>query len=963
MIKLYLTSALFFLVVTLTAQNRERMISGQLKSNDDGSPLPGVNVLIKGTTTGIVTDMDGRYSLSVPIGSVLVFSFIGMQTREVLVTETGLQPVKGDIPIRIRSTKGNWNASILQDSTQDREGITTLTDTTPSYHLRSSDLIPTDIVSIRKTWWSLFRDTGKSFVVNTNNDQFVPKGLRIQFNNSIGFNEAGKLPQLQSSYSQGRNNNSITAWRGPDQLETMSWGAPIKTLEYADGQYAYDRNGTITKAGTGNGKPVNTYNSYGFFRTGITTTHEILAWFPGFSRSTTSLDLLRRNNQGIIPNNDSGVNNISINMKRISFSQRLKADVGFLFNSSDGVLMSRGSNFSNVIGALMLSAPTFDMANGYNRKNAVNNWMTYQLPDGSSRSSAPGLIDNPYGLVSTLPDQEQSKRIFSSLGLRYELNKFQFNLNGLSENQTSDITYGVPSGFSPYPSARRTERHEERDDKGINFLSTYKSNELEKTISLTLGYQFKQEKRSVFRQDGFGYTGENFHAISAADSLSLFQFFLTRNIHEVLSKVEYEYSGVDIQLSNRNYFSNTTRKNYVNLFPALIVKVDIDRFWYVDFFSELKPFASISRTIREAPALFGNSALLSTRLHSQQYNQYFENRELVWNSQLRPETEVKFETGLRATTNFNLSMDFSYYNNTTYGLILPVWSLNQPVLQNVATTNNRGINTSLIYSPWSYRDKVNWGVSLRWTKYNTVVTSLDVPEEYVPLAGFNNIQTVVAKGQPLGAIYGTSYLKDEKGRTVIGNDGFPMVDGELKKIGNSIPHYLISLEPYISFHKRLKLSLIIDFKQGGQVWNGTKAALNYSGASQETAELRGTSNYIFNGVTTNGVINIVPVDFYNPALPLEKNRWVRYGFSGVGEEYVEDASWIRLNEISLSYRIYPVVNGAKKEVTFSFIGKNLLLITPYAGVDPGTALYGYSTGTGLDLFQLLSKELQFPLHY
>jgi hypothetical protein len=956
MIKLYITCALLFVGVTLAAQNRERVISGQLKSNDDGSPLPGVNVVIKGTTTGTVTDADGRYSLSVPIGSVLVFSFIGMQTREVLVTETSLQPVRGDIPIRIKQAKGSWHPSILQDSTRDREGITTLTFSTPSYHLRTPNLIPTDIVSIRKTWWSSVRGTRTRFIVNTNHDQLTPKGLSIQFNNTIGFNRAGHLPQLQSSYSQGRNNNGATVWRGPDQLETMSWGAPVKTLEYTDGSYPYDRNGAITSAGTGNGMSVHTVNPYSFLRTGITTTHEISAWFPGISRSTTSLDLSRRNNQGIIPNNDSRVDNVSINMKRISFSQRLKADVGLLFNSSDGNLMNRGANFSNIMGSLMLSAPTFDVANGYTRKNATDNRMVYELPDGSPRSSAPGVIDNPYGLVSTLPDHEESQRLLSSLGMRYELNEVRFNLSGSFENQVSDITYGNPSGFSPYLPGRRTERHEERSDRGINFLSTYTSNADYKTISLSWGYQFRQEKRSVSRQDGFGYTNENFHSVSAGDSLHSFEFALTRNIQEIVTTAQYEYSGFDIQLSNRNYFSNTIKRSYVNLFPALIVKVDLDHLLYVGFLSELRPFASISRTIRESPALFGNPAMLSTRLQAQQYNQYVENQELVWNSELKPETELKFETGLRATTDFNVSMDFSYYNNTTYGLILPVWRLNEPVLQNVATIQNTGTNVSLSYHPWRYWNKVGWGISLRWTQYNSMVTSLDVPGEFVPLAGFNNIQTVVAKDQPLGAIYGTTWLKDEKGRKVIDNDGFPIVDADLKRIGNPIPNYLISLEPYISIQRRLRLSLIIDVKRGGQVWNGTLAALNYSGRSQATAKLRNAANYIFDGVTTNGVVNAVPVDFYDPALPLQQNRWVRYGFSGVGEEHIEDASWIRLNEISLSYKFYPLFNGAKKEVAITFIGKNLLLITPYSGVDPGTALYGYSTGTGLDLFNAPSLK-------
>src|SRR5687768_12232094 len=91
--KLFLTSVILSLsLMSLSAQ--ERTITGRLTSNEDGSPLPGINITIKGTNTGTSTDADGYYSINVPIGSILIFSFIGMQAREVLVTEDNLQPVQ-----------------------------------------------------------------------------------------------------------------------------------------------------------------------------------------------------------------------------------------------------------------------------------------------------------------------------------------------------------------------------------------------------------------------------------------------------------------------------------------------------------------------------------------------------------------------------------------------------------------------------------------------------------------------------------------------------------------------------------------------------------------------------------------------------------------------------------------------------------------------------------------------------
>src|ERR1043165_9160288 len=63
---------------------QDRVLTGKVTASEDGSALPGCNVFIKGKTQGTVTDADGRYSISVPAGNAtIVFSFIGMQTKEI----------------------------------------------------------------------------------------------------------------------------------------------------------------------------------------------------------------------------------------------------------------------------------------------------------------------------------------------------------------------------------------------------------------------------------------------------------------------------------------------------------------------------------------------------------------------------------------------------------------------------------------------------------------------------------------------------------------------------------------------------------------------------------------------------------------------------------------------------------------------------------------------------------------
>ena len=73
-----------FMLASSESWAQERTVTGKVSSSEDGSSLPGVNVLLKGTTSGAVTDAEGRYSLSVPAsGGILVFTFIGLSSQEV----------------------------------------------------------------------------------------------------------------------------------------------------------------------------------------------------------------------------------------------------------------------------------------------------------------------------------------------------------------------------------------------------------------------------------------------------------------------------------------------------------------------------------------------------------------------------------------------------------------------------------------------------------------------------------------------------------------------------------------------------------------------------------------------------------------------------------------------------------------------------------------------------------------
>lgn len=80
---------LFFYQESSANYSFDHVVRGRVVSEEDGSPLPGVNVIVKGTSIGTVTDMDGNYELRCPANGTLVFSFIGFQTQEALISHKG----------------------------------------------------------------------------------------------------------------------------------------------------------------------------------------------------------------------------------------------------------------------------------------------------------------------------------------------------------------------------------------------------------------------------------------------------------------------------------------------------------------------------------------------------------------------------------------------------------------------------------------------------------------------------------------------------------------------------------------------------------------------------------------------------------------------------------------------------------------------------------------------------------
>jgi hypothetical protein len=321
---------------------------------------------------------------------------------------------------------------------------------------------------------------------------------------------------------------------------------------------------------------------------------------------------------------------------------------------------------------------------------------------------------------------------------------------------------------------------------------------------------------------------------------------------------------------------------------------------------------------------------------------------------LLAENTRRWEAGIDMGIFYNkLALSGAIFRGKSTDQLVPAHSLNHEeiTLVNGGNLKTSGWESSLIYN--ASNASLHYRAGINITRQKTVVESLPGGLDYMPLTGFREAHAALVRNRPYGVIVGTAYQRNEEGQLAIGEDGYPVVAPGLQVIGDPTPDWIAGVENTIGY-KGFELTALVDIKKGGDVWNGTRAAMDYLGVSAEAGLLRITAGHVFEGVTLSGEPNDIPVDFADPSAGLNQNRWFRYGFAGVGEENIEDGSWVKLQEASLSYTLnnYKLSKWGIDRVKLTLSGSNLLTITGYKGSDPETMLTTSPLSRGLDYFNM-----------
>lgn len=329
------------------------------------------------------------------------------------------------------------------------------------------------------------------------------------------------------------------------------------------------------------------------------------------------------------------------------------------------------------------------------------------------------------------------------------------------------------------------------------------------------------------------------------------------------------------------------------------------------------------------------------------------------NADLKPEIKTSYEAGLDMKFFANrLGFDFTYYNSSTKNQAMLV-DASAPWTQqwvNAGRITNKGVELIMYGTPVHTKD-FSFNLNLNISHNRSTVDKLADGVNRIYFNGDPNMPVKVGTvpGGKLGDIYANNLMRrDANGNLIIGANGLPMTETgnvNLEKhlldnpIGNIQPDMLMSVTPTLRW-KNLSLSALFDMKFGGDIVSVSEGMATKIGTSERTAyrgeykEINGVKDYymVVPGVKEDGSVNDIPVSAqrYYSTIGLFKS------VSGYAEEFVHDASYIKLKELSLGYTC-PSKLLKKTPLTnlrMSFVARNLCYLMKHCPGNPGG---GYDT--------------------
>jgi len=841
---------------------------------------------------------------------------------------------------------------------------------------RLIDLNPHDIASVSvlkgASAAALYGIRAANGVIVLNTRRGSPEQMEVRYSSSIGVQLNNQLPPRQNEYAQGIFREGKAVYMGPESRVNSSYGPPLHSLVY-DGasDYPYDQHGRLVPASQYDGQPARTYDPYEtFFVPGWTQDHH-LQLSGGRQDLTYYLGMGYFRQTGTSPY--SSFKRLSLKgVFDLALSDRMTLSWQTHLSQSGGNRFRRGSMLSGIPLGLFRTPPSFDIGNGLRGKRAADAPSSYLLADGSQRAyRGNSRYDNPFWAINRNPFSDAVMRTLQQLTLTYQWSpqlKLTYRAGGDIYSDRREDAFDRYSGTHP----RGYLEEQDLYFAGLNtdVLLQWQQHWGDSwTLDALAGYNAFYSLRRSRRTMGEELRQPGIFQMSNAVSVHQEEAEVHKLVTGVFADARLTYQDwLTLNVTARNDWSSSLEPGYNRFFyPGAGLSVQTKQWLPTAWdktISSLRLRASIAQVGNDAAPYLTNTYYQpgivdgDYYLPGTQFPAYgvsgMERSDVKGNKMLRAERAQTVELGTEASFWSNrLTLDVSWFYTKNSGQILestlpaPSGFLRKTI--NAGSILNRGWEAAATLD-WLNGEDLQAQTRLVFTRFNSLVADLPADAQGISLAAFSALSSVVTNNEPYGVLIGTSYKRNENGRRIIGYDGFPLVSEQQQIVGDPNPDWLLGLQQHLAW-KRWSLDLALDVKAGGDLWNGTRGVMNYLGISRESGEGRTVTDYVFSGVTPDGEENNKAVALADPAAGMRGIYWRRYGFLGLAEAQVEDASWVKIRSLGIHYTLpLSLWDKGKRRLRIGGMVRNLILWTPYSGIDPETSLRSANEIMGWDYF-------------
>jgi len=933
-------------------------VSGTVTDATDGSALPAVNVVVKGTLTGTVTNLNGGYTISAKPTDILVFSFIGYLSQEISVGNMNVinvamrQDVQklGEVVVigygTVKKSDATGSVSAISSKDFNKGAITTPQDLLVG---KSAGVVITTAGGAPGSGATI-RVRGGSSLNASNDPLIIIDGVPIDNNNVSG----------SSNFLSFVNPNDIETFTVlKDASATAIYGSRasngvilITTKKAKAGspfKVTYDGNTSIASAikfvdvysgdelrkiavdniavwgGVDNLSALGSENTdwqSQIFRTAVSQDHNL-----GISGSYKTLPYRASvgytDQNGIMKNTD---------MKRITGSVSL--DPSFLNDALKVSINAKGMHTNNnfgdtgALGSAINMDPTQVIKDGNTASAGYFQWENY----GASLGTA-----NPVEQLLAVDNTSVVNRLIGNVQIDY---KIPF-INGLRANLNMGTDYAKSTGHnnrpttspstltSPYWGKINDYNAENRNELFESYLNYAKEvGALKSKFDATVGYSWQHFKRTSNSTTN-GYSDADHTAQQPSVSVTATENFLIsffgRLNYTLMDKYLFTFTLRD------DGSSRFSKDNRWGLFPsaAFAWKISDEAFMKnVSVISDLK--------LRLGWGVTGQQDIGSDYPSQAQYissevgSYYLIDGEYI--PTLRPSTydpHIKWEE----TTTQNIGIDFGLYNGRVNGSLdvykrntknmlntvtIPTGSnFSNTLTTNVGSLENKGAEISLNVIPISKKDmELNIGVNMTYN-HNEITKLLftDNPDYIGVLYGdaFTGTKQVTRVGHPAYSFFVNKQVYDNAGKPIEGLYVDLSGDGGTVNGDNADKYIYHNPAPDYVF--------------------GLSASFSYKNFDLSASARANVGNYVYNQVAAGCSIDQMSQIGYwkNFSKALSKTNFVKRQFTS--DYFVENASFLKLDNLSAGYQFNNVAKS-KLNAHVSFTVQNLFCITKYSGIDP-----------------------------